>query len=116
MYSRALKRCFGSTNQKTLAGTKGLASPFHLKPQPGLLAFAKNNESGIVVGVYSKREIPHPQDFDIQIKVRGGEVVQVSHSAQLPVASPSEDLSDDYLEMLSSMFPDSDLLLKVRPR
>jgi hypothetical protein len=92
-----------------------LVSPFHLKPQPGLLAFAKSNESGIVVGVYSKKEIPRHQDFDIQITVRGGEVVQVSHSAQVKVETPNEDLPDDYLEMLNSVFPYSEMLPKVRP-
>ena len=113
MYSQALKRCFVSSIR---SGSKVAASPFHLKPPPGLLAFAKNNESGIVVGVYSKKEIPHHQDFDIQIKVRGGEVVQVLHSVQSQVLTPNEDLPDDYLEMLSSMFPDSLLLPKVHLR
>ena len=113
MYSRNLLRCFGSTTQ---IGSKGLALPFHPKPQPGLLAFAKNNESGIVVGVYSKKEIPHPQDFDILLKVRGGVIAQVLHSSQLPVQTLNEDQPDDYLEMLSCMFPDSDLLPKVHHR
>ena len=112
MLSQVLKRYFVSSS---LIGSKVGASPFHLKPQPGLLAFAKNNESGIVVGVYSKKEIPRHQDFDIQIKVRGGEVVQVSHSAQVKVETPNEDLPDDYLEMLSSMFPYSEMLPKERP-
>ena len=111
MYSQVQKRLISATNPKT---PMALVSPFHLKPQPGLLAFAKNNESGIVVGVYSKTEIPRHQDFDIQIKVRGGEVVQVSHSAQLPMPIQNEELPDDYLEMLSSMFPYSEMLPKGR--
>ena len=112
MYSRVLMRLISTTNPKH---PMVLVSPFHLKPQPGLLAFAKSNESGIVVGVYSKTEIPRHQDFDIQIKVRGGEVVQVLHSAPLRVETPNEDLPDDYLEMLSSMFPYSEMLPKERP-
>jgi hypothetical protein len=113
MYSRFLQRSIAATSQ---IGSKVLASPFHLKPQPGLLAFAKNNESGIVVGVYSKTEIPRHQDFDIQIKVRGGEVVQVSHSALVTVQNQNSDLPDDYLEMLSLAFPYSEMLPKVHPR
>ena len=113
MYSRVLMRSIAVTNR---FGSKVAVSPFHLKPQPGLLAFAKNNESGIVVGVYSKKEIPRHLDFDIQIKVRGGEVVQVSHSAPVVMNFRNEDPPDDYLEMLSSMFPYSEMLPKERLR
>jgi hypothetical protein len=112
MYSQVLKRYFVSTNP---IGSKAVASSLNLKPQPGLLAFAKSNESGIVVGVYSKKEIPRHQDFDIQIKVRGGEVTQVLHSSSVKVETPNEDQPDDYLEMLSSMFPYSEMLPKERP-
>jgi hypothetical protein len=111
MYLQALKRYSVSSSP---IGSRGLALPFHLKPQPGLLTFAKSNESGIVVGVYSKKEIPRHQDFDIQIKVRGGEVVQVSHCAVPKEESRCEDLPDDYLEMLSSKFPYSEMLPKGR--
>ena len=112
MYSQVLKRYFVSTILKTPTVA---ASSLHLKPQPGLLAFAKSNESGIVVGVYSKKEIPRHQDFDIQIKVRGGEVTQVLHSSAVKVETPNEEQPDDYLEMLSSMFPYSEMLPKERP-
>jgi hypothetical protein len=115
MWSQALKRCFVSSTRSGFVAAKEQVSPYHLKPQPGLLAFAKNNESGIVVGVYSKKEIPRHQDFDIQIKVRGGVVSQVLHSSQYQVLTPNEDLEDDYLEMLSSAFPYSLLLPKVHP-
>ena len=114
--SQALRRSFVLTIPKKPGVTKALASPFHRMPPPGLLAFAKNNESGIVVGVYSKQEILHHQDFDIQIKVRKGEVVQVLHSVPATVQILNEDPPDDYLEMLSSMFPYSLLLPKVHPR
>ena len=113
MLSRVLKRYFVSSNQ---SGSRELVSPFHLKPPPGLLSFAKNNESGIVVGVYSKKEIHHHQDFDIQIKVRGGAAVQVLHSYPQQELSLYGDPPDDYLEMLSSKFPYSDLLPKVHHR
>jgi hypothetical protein len=113
MNSQLLRRSFVATSLKN---PRVGALPFHLKPQPGLLAFAKNNESGIVVGVYSKRGIPRHLDFDIQIKVRGGEVAQVLYFSQSQVPIQNEDLPDDYLEMLSLAFPDSEMLPKAHPR
>jgi hypothetical protein len=87
----------------------------HLKSPQGLAVFAKNIESGTVVGVYNMKEILRHPDFDIQIKVRGGEVVQVSHCVVPKEDSRCEDPPDDYLEMLSSKFPYSEMLPKVHP-
>ena len=113
MYSRVLKHYSGFSSP---FGSRALVLNAHQKSPPGLVTFAKNIESGTAVGVYSTKEILHHPDFDIQIKVRGGEVVQVSHSVVSKELYRCEDPPDDYLEMLSSKFPYSEMLPKVHPR
>ena len=95
---------------------KVAALPVHHLTPPNPPASAKNIELDRIVVVYKVTEILHRPGFDNPIRVVEDGVCPVSHSSGSPKPSPNEDLPDDYLEMLSSKFPESDLLPKVHPR
>ena len=97
----------------TLFGSKALVLPArHLTPL-NLPAFVKNIEYDTTVLVYKVTEILHHPGFDIPRVVREVSVDLESRSSPKTVQTPNEDLPDDYLEMLSSKFPYSEMLPKV---
>jgi hypothetical protein len=79
-------------------------------------ASLKNIELDRIVVVYKVTEILHRPEIDTPIRVVEDGVYPVLYSSESTKPTPNEDLPDDYLEMLSSKFPESDLLPKVHHR
>ena len=113
MLLRGLKQKIGSATRSFPKA--GALSVHHSTPRDPPTSL-RNIEYDTIVVVYKVKEILHRPAIDNPIRVR--EVVDdpVLRSVGLPKSCLDEDPPGDYLRMLSSKFPESDLLPKVHHR